>query len=359
MSNIKDFENKIILGDCIEVMKKIPSNSIDLIFADPPYFMQLQGDLYRPDQSKVGAVNDEWDKFSSFLEYDKFTKDWLKECYRILKDNGSFWTIGSYHNIFRVGKEMQDIGFWILNDVVWIKHNPMPNFKGTRFNNAHETLVWATKNKNSKYTFHYKSMKSFNDDVQMRSDWYLPICQGEERLKDGMGVKVHTTQKPLELLFRILISTSNENDIVLDPFSGTATTAAAAKRLGRKYIGIEKDKNYIKHSEDRLSKIKKLDQSLLEYKIEIKEPLVGFGSLIEKGMIKAGQELIDKRGNIAKINIDSSIELEDGFVGSIHKTGAHLQGKESCNGWEYWYLINGSKKILINEIRKMYRVKYL
>ena len=241
----KKYLNKIIKGDCIEELKKLPENSVDLIFADPPYNLQLQGELYRPNQTKVSAVNDKWDKFSSFEEYDKFTYDWLKECKRVLKKDGSIWVIGSYHNIFRVGKIMQDIELWVLNDIIWIKTNPMPNFKGTRFNNAQETLIWASKNQKSKFTFHYKSMKTFNDDKQMRSDWYIPICNGGERIKVN-GEKAHSTQKPEALLFRIILSTSNIDDIVLDPFMGSGTTGAVAKKLKRNFIGIEKEDFYIK-----------------------------------------------------------------------------------------------------------------
>jgi DNA modification methylase len=238
---INEYLNKIIKGDSIEVLKKLPDNSVDLIFADPPYNLQLNGDLWRPNQTKVDAVNDEWDKFTSFEKYDKFCEAWIKECKRILKKDGSIWIIGSYHNIFRVGKIMQDVGLWVLNDILWIKTNPMPNFKGTRFNNAHETLIWASKEQNSKFTFHYKTMKAFNDDLQMRSDWYIPICNGGERLKDEKGNKAHSTQKPEALLYRIIISTSNPGDVVLDPFMGSGTTGAIAKKLGRNFIGIERE----------------------------------------------------------------------------------------------------------------------
>jgi DNA modification methylase len=360
MFNLKDVLNSIILGDCIENMKKIPSESVNLIFADPPYFMQLQGSLYRPDQSKVDAVDDEWDKFDSFKIYDKFTREWLLECNRILKPNGTIWVIGSYHNIFRVGKEIQDIGFWILNDIIWIKSNPMPNFLGTRFNNAHETLIWASKSKNSKYTFHYKSLKAGNNDLQMRSDWYLGICQGEERLKDKNGKKVHTTQKPMELLFRVIMSSTNVGDVILDPFSGTGTTATVAKRLNRSYIGLERDETYYKESIKRLDTVKPIAKELLEYRIEKKEPLVAFTNLIEKGMIKIGQILIDKKNNIGIVNADGTITLKNEFVGSIHKTGAHLQEKESCNGWTYWFLkMPEGEAQSIDLIRKMYRAKYM
>ena len=241
MSEINKYLNKIILGDNLEILDKMPSKSVDLIFADPPYNLQLKNDLYRPNQTKVDGVFDKWDKFDSMKKYDEFTKKWLLACKRVLKDNGTIWVIGSYHNIYRVGAIMQDLGFWFLNDIVWIKTNPMPNFKGTRFNNAHETLIWASQSKTARYTFHYKAMKAFNDDKQMRSDWYIPIASGNERLKDKNGKKVHSTQKPAELLLRIILSTSNIGDIILDPFMGSGTTGAVAKRLGRNFIGIEKD----------------------------------------------------------------------------------------------------------------------
>ena len=271
----KKYLNKIIKGDCIEILKKLPENSIDLIFADPPYNLQLKGELYRPNQTKVSAVNDEWDKFSSFDEYDKFTYDWLKECQRVLKKDGSIWVIGSYHNIFRVGKIMQDLGFWVLNDIIWIKTNPMPNFKGTRFNNAQETLILASKSQKSKVTFHYKSMKAFNDDKQMRSDWYIPICLGNERIRIN-GEKAHSTQKPEELLYRIILSTSDVGDIVLDPFMGSGTTGAIAKKLRRKYIGFEKEDFYKKVAEDRIKKVVPIDEEFLNYKIEKPKPKVTF-----------------------------------------------------------------------------------
>lgn len=261
------FLDKIIQGDCIETLKKLPENSVDLIFADPPYNLQLQNDLYRPNQTKVSGVNDKWDKFISFDEYDTFTYNWLKECRRVLKKDGSIWVIGSYHNIFRVGRIMQDLGFWILNDIVWIKTNPMPNFKGTRFNNAQETLIWASQNPKSKYTFHYKSMKAFNDDKQMRSDWYIPICNGGERIKVN-GEKAHSTQKPEALLYRIILSTSNVDDVVLDPFMGSGTTGAVSKKLGRSFVGIEREKFYIKIINEILEKFfNKLAwmQSLLKF----------------------------------------------------------------------------------------------
>lgn len=359
MNKLGNFElNKIYQGDCIELLKQIPDKSVDLIFADPPYNLQLNGELYRPNQTKVDAVDDEWDKFSSKEEYDKFTYEWMKECYRILKDSGSFWVIGTYHNIFRVGAILQNIGFWILNDIVWIKTNPMPNFKGTRFNNAHETLIWATISKTSKYTFHYHSMKAFNDDLQMRSDWLIPICQGDERIKVN-GQKAHSTQKPSELLFRIIISTSNKGDIVLDPFSGTGTTSAVAKMLGRNFIAFDREEFYVKIATERINKITPIEENLLNYKIEKRKPKVPFGNLIEKGYIKIGEKLYSYNEKfIAIVLADASIEC-NGVVGSIHKVSASLLNKESYNGWNFWYIKKNNKFISIDELRHDYEKKFL
>jgi DNA modification methylase len=350
--------NKIHQGDCIELLKKVPDNSVDLIFADPPYNLQLNGELYRPNQTKVDAVTDEWDKFESKEDYDKFTTLWLKECHRVLKNSGSIWVIGTYHNIFRVGAILQNTGFWILNDIIWIKTNPMPNFKGTRFNNAHETLIWATKSKTSNYTFHYHSMKVMNDDLQMRSDWLIPICQGDERIKVN-GQKAHSTQKPAELLFRIILSTSNPDDIVLDPFSGSGTTAAVAKRLGRKYIAFEREPFYIKVANERLEKIKPLDKQLLEYRIEKRKPKVPFGCLIEKGYVKIGENLFSRDGKyFAQVQADASLSL-NGIVGSIHKISATILKKENHNGWTYWYVKRQNGLISIDQLRHDYESKFL
>lgn len=354
---IKEFENKIILGDCIQKLKELPDNSVDLIFADPPYNMQLQGDLWRPNQTKVDAVDDEWDKYESFEHYDKFTIEWLKECRRVLKPEGTIWVIGSYHNIFRVGKIMQDLGFWVLNDVIWMKTNPMPNFKGTRFNNAHETLIWASKDKNSRYKFHYKSMKAFNDDKQMRSDWYIPICQGEERIRIN-GEKAHSTQKPEELLYRIILSSSNVGDIVLDPFMGSGTTGAIAKLLRRKYIGFEKEEFYKKVAEDRIKKVVPVDEDTLLYNIERPKPKVPFGNLIKEGYIRVGEFLVDRYGeNKAKVLADGTIS--NGEVGSIHSVSARILKKESNNGWDFWHIIRDGKLKSIGDLRWEYAKKFL
>ena len=351
---INNFLNKIIRGDCVEVLKKLPDNSIDLIFADPPYNLQLSKELYRPNQTKVDGVNDKWDKFNSFKEYDEFTYNWLKECKRVLKDNGSFWVIGTYHNIFRVGKIMQDLGYWILNDIVWIKTNPMPNFKGTRFNNAHETLIWATKSEKSKYTFNYKSMKVYNDDKQMRSEWYIPICQGKERLKDENGNKLHSTQKPEELLYRIIISTSKIGDIVLDPFLGSGTTATVAKKLRRNYIGIEKEEKYIKAAENRINSTYSLEPDLLTLKIDERKPKVPFGNLIESGYIQVGEYLYSKDLKYkAKVLANATIEFNN-EIGSIHNISAKILNKSSNNGWKYWYVKRGDDLVLLDEIRNFY-----
>jgi site-specific DNA-methyltransferase (adenine-specific)/modification methylase len=356
--DIKEIENSVLLGDCIQIMKNIQDNSIDLIFADPPYNLQLQGELWRPNQTKVDAVNDKWDKFGSFEEYDNFSIEWLKECRRILKPNGAIWVIGSYHNIFRVGKIMQDLGYWILNDIIWIKTNPMPNFKGTRFNNAHETLIWASKDKNSKYKFHYKSLKGYNDDKQMRSDWYIPICLGNERIRIN-GEKAHSTQKPEALLHRIVISTSDVNDIVLDPFMGSGTTGAVAKRLNRKYIGIEKDPFYKKVAEDRIKDIVPYEEDTLGYLIEKPKPKVPFGNLIGDEFIKIGEYLCDlSQKHKAKVMADGTL-IYDNEAGSIHSISAKILGRDSHNGWDFWYVLRNEKLCSIDYLRKEYAKKYL
>ena len=337
------FKNKIINGDSLEELKKIPEESFDVIFADPPYNLQLKNHLTRPDRSKVSAVNDKWDQFESFKKYDEFSILWLKECKRVLKKNGTIWVIGSYHNIFRLGKAIQDLGFWILNDVIWNKNNPMPNFRGTRFTNAHETLIWASKNEKSKYTFNYQSLKCLNDDLQMRSNWNLPICNGSERLKKN-GKKVHSTQKPESLLHRVLLASSNKGDILLDPFLGSGTSAAVAKKLGRNYFGIEKEKNYFEVAEKRIKNAKPIDDDLLDtLKSNKSRPRIPFGSLVELGIIKPGTNIFYSIKKInAKIMVDGSIKYQQ-TEGSIHKVAAHILGAESCNGWTFWhYNINGS-----------------
>jgi DNA modification methylase len=350
--------NNIYQGDCVELLQKLPDNSVDLIFADPPYNLQLSGELYRPNQTKVDGVTDAWDKFESKEVYDVFTEKWLKECHRVLKPTGSIWVIGTYHNIFRVGAILQNTGFWMLNDIIWVKTNPMPNFKGTRFNNAHETLIWSTKSQKSSYTFHYHSMKVMNDDLQMRSDWLIPICGGEERIRID-GVKAHSTQKPAELLMRIILSTSNVGDVVLDPFSGSGTTAAVAKRLGRNFIAFEKEPFYIQVANDRLNKIMPIEKHLLEYKIEKKKPKVPFGNLIEKGFVKIGENIYSKdRRTMAVVQADASLICNEN-VGSIHKISAIALKKENHNGWSYWYVVRGNKQILIDDLRSEYENKFM
>ena len=339
---ISNFKNKIINGNSLEELKKIPRETFDLIFADPPYNLQLKSELTRPDRSKVSAVNDKWDQFENFKKYDEFTYEWLNECKRILKKDGAIWVIGSYHNIFRVGTAIQNLGFWILNDVIWNKNNPMPNFRGTRFTNAHETLIWASKSEKSKYTFNYQSLKCLNDDLQMRSNWNLPICSGSERLKKN-GKKIHSTQKPESLLHRILLATSNKNDLILDPFLGSGTSAAVAKKLGRNYFGIEKEKNYFKAAEQRINATKPIEDDLLDtLKNNRSKPRIPFGSLVELGIIKPGTNIFDNKKKItARIMADGSIKHNQA-EGSIHKVAATILGAESCNGWTFWHCdING------------------
>ena len=347
--------NKIENGDSIEILKRIPDKSFDLVFADPPYNMQIGEKLTRPDDSKVDGVNDKWDQFSSFEHYDKFSKSWLKECKRTLKDNGSMWVIGTYHNIFRLGYHMQNLNYWILNDVIWRKNNPMPNFKGTRFTNAHETLIWASKNKKSRYTFNYQSLKCLNDDLQMRSDWILPICNGKERLKKD-GKKIHSTQKPEALLHRIILATTNKGDSIFDPFLGTGTTAVVAKKLGRKYFGVEKDKKYFQAAKQRINETLEIKDDYLDILPNNKsKPRVPFGSLIEMGLIKPGTTLFDvkKRYN-AKIMVDGSLKCQKA-EGSIHKVAAKIIGAESCNGWTYWHYVSGNDLKPIDNLREKLR----
>ena len=347
--------NRIINGDSLKELKNIPIESFDLIFADPPYNLQLKKELNRPDSSKVNAVNDEWDKFESFKSYDEFTLNWLSECKRILKKDGTIWVIGSYHNIFRVGCKIQDLGFWILNDVICNKNNPMPNFRGTRFTNAHETIIWAAKSEKSKYTFNYQSLKCLNDDLQMRSTWNLPICNGNERLKNN-GKKVHSTQKPESLLHRIILASTLKNDLVLDPFLGSGTTAVVSKKLGRNYLGIEKDKKYFKAASERISKTEVIEDNYLDTIENNKsKPRIPFGSLVEMGVIKPGTEIYDQKKKVnAKIMVDGSIKHQE-FEGSIHKNAAKIVGTESCNGWTYWHYQSGNSLKPIDELRQRLR----
>ena len=345
---------QIIPGDCIAAMRSLPSASVDMVFADPPYNLQLGGDLARPDGSHVDAVTDDWDKFDSFAAYDKFTREWLTEARRVLKPNGSLWVIGSYHNIFRVGAILQDLGFWILNDIVWRKANPMPNFKGTRFTNAHETLIWASQGEKARYTFNYRAMKTLNDELQMRSDWVLPICGGQERLKKG-GHKVHPTQKPEALLYRVMLATTNKGDVVLDPFFGTGTTGAVAKRLGREWIGCERESAYREAALERIEMALPLDESALTTMQSPRSaPKVAFGTLVETGWISPGAVLVDKKRRMsATVRADGSV-TSGAETGSIHGLGAKLQGAPSCNGWTFWHIEHEGELKPIDAIRQLY-----
>jgi modification methylase len=351
---------QILSGDCIEAMRSLPDNSIDCVFADPPYNLQLGGDLNRPDGSEVDAVTDHWDQFESFRAYDEFSKGWLTEVRRVLKPDGALWVIGSYHNIFRLGATLQDLGFWILNDIVWRKTNPMPNFKGTRFTNAHETLIWASQGEKARYHFNYRAMKTLNDELQMRSDWVLPICSGGERLKEG-GHKVHPTQKPESLLYRVLLSTTERGDVVLDPFFGTGTTGAVAKRLGREWIGCEREETYRAVAEKRIAKELPLDESALTTMQSRKSaPRVAFGTLVETGLIAPGTKVFDKKRRwIAIVRADGSLEYEGATAkqsGSIHGLGKDLQGAPSCNGWTFWHYEDAGEIKPVDAAREMYRL---
>jgi modification methylase len=352
--------NQIVIGDCIESMNALPANSVDLIFADPPYNLQLGGDLTRPDNSHVDAVNNDWDKFDSFAAYDEFTRAWLKAARRILKDEGAIWVIGSYHNIFRVGAAIQDLGFWILNDVVWNKANPMPNFKGTRLTNAHETLIWATRSeKQKKYTFNYDALKTANDDVQMRSDWWtLPICSGGERMKNDDGRKSHPTQKPEALLHRIIVGTTNPGDVILDPFFGTGTTGAVAKLLGRNFIGLERDPDYIDVATRRIANVRALGAEDIEVQSSKKsEPRVPFGALVEHGLVRPGDRLYcPQNRHVARVRADGSIANGEA-TGSIHRMGAHVQNAPSCNGWTFWHFKSDQGLAPIDLLRRKFRTQ--
>jgi len=347
--------NVIIQGDCIDEMAKLPDRSVDMIFADPPYNLQLGGDLFRPEGSRVDAVNDDWDKFDSLAAYDDFTRDWLEQARRILKDDGTIWVIGSYHNIYRVGALLQDAEFWILNDIVWRKSNPMPNFRGTRFTNAHETLIWCAKDEKARYTFNYRAMKALNEDLQMRSDWYLPICAGGERLKGANGAKAHPTQKPESLLYRILLACTKPGDVVLDPFFGTGTTGAVARRLGRRWIGIERESAYVMIARERIASTLPLDESAMQTVPDKREqPRVAFGTLVENGLIPAGSNLMDsKRRWSARVRADGSI-VSGAKSGSIHQVGAALQGAPSCNGWTFWHVEQGGALTLLDVLRQQH-----
>ena len=335
--------DRILVGDSIAELGTLASQSVDLVFADPPYNLQLARDLLRPNNTVVDGVDDAWDKFLNFEAYDRFTRAWLAECRRVLRPNGAIWVIGSYHNIFRLGAALQDLGFWVQNDVIWRKVNPMPNFRGKRFTNAHETLIWAGRDQKSRVTFNYDAMKGGNDDVQMRSDWLFPICSGPERLRDDGGRKAHPTQKPEALLHRILLASTNPGDVVLDPFFGTGTTGAVAKRLGRRWIGIERDTDYVAAAEARIARVTPLGPDALECaRSKRQEPRVPFGAIVELGLLEPGTRLSDERGRIwAEVRADGTLALADNQgstrQASIHRLGAEVQNKTACNGWTFWH----------------------
>jgi len=352
-----DWLDTIIKGDCVAALNRLPDKSVDVIFADPPYNLQLNGALHRPDQSLVDAVDDEWDQFENFAAYDAFTRAWLLAARRVLKPNGTIWVIGSYHNIFRVGAIMQDLGFWLLNDIIWRKTNPMPNFRGRRFQNAHETMIWASRDRDAKgYTFNYEAMKAANDDVQMRSDWLFPICTGKERLKDENGDKVHPTQKPEALLARVLLSSTKPGDVVLDPFFGSGTTGAVAKRLGRHFVGIEREQSYIDAAQERIAQIEPLSGESLRLMTSKKaEPRVAFASLIEAGFVKPGMQLFDRQRRwAAHVRADGTLAIGD-EAGSIHRLGARVQGLDACNGWTFWHVEEEGTLKPIDDLRQKAR----
>jgi modification methylase len=352
--------DRVLQGDCVAEMRKLPKGSVDLIFADPPYNLQLGGELHRPNNTRVNGVDDDWDKFASFAAYDDFTREWLTEAKRLLKPTGSLWVIGSYHNIYRVGALLQDLGFWLLNDVVWVKTNPMPNFRGTRFANAHETLLWCAPEKDAKPVFNYRAMKALNDDVQMRSDWLLPICNGQERLRGADGEKAHATQKPEALLHRVILSSSNPGAVVLDPFFGSGTTGAVARRLRRHFIGIEREAAYVKIARDRIAAVKPVeDEELTTTPSPRSAPRIPFGRLVERGLLDPGVKLFDQRRRwAAKVRADGTIATETAqgrLLGSIHKVGAEVQGAPSCNGWTFWHFEHGGKLVALDVLRQRLR----
>ena len=331
--------NTVFQGDCRDVLRTLPEKCVDLVFADPPYNLQLRNDLWRPNLTHVDAVKDDWDKFGSFEDYDSFTRAWLTECRRVLKDTGTLWVIGSYHNIYRVGSIIQDLGYWILNDVTWVKSNPMPNFRGTRFCNAHETLLWVKKSEHqTKYTFNYQSLKAGNEDLQMRSDWHLPLCTGDERLKLN-GEKAHATQKPEALLHRVLRACTNPGDVVLDPFFGTGTTGAVAKRMNRNWIGIEKEETYAKLARRRIMEVMPplVPDEMMPPPLDTAKSRIPFAMLLEHGLIQAGDVLrLDRTEHEAVVQEDGTIS-NSRYRGSIHKVGSQCLGKPSCNGWDHWF----------------------
>ncbi len=346
--------DQVLVGDCIALMKRLPPASVHAIFADPPYNLQLKGDLHRPDHSLVDAVDDAWDQFESLAAYDTFTRAWLTEARRVLRKDGTIWVIGSYHNVFRLGAALQDLGFWVLNDVIWRKANPMPNFRGRRFTNAHETLIWAARGAESKYKFNYAAMKSLNEDQQMRSDWFIPLCTGGERLRDDKGAKLHPTQKPEALLHRVILSCTSPGEVVLDPFLGTGTSAAVAKRLGRRFIGLERDEGYAFAAAARVAEVQPLSESVaLSLPNKREQPRIAFGVLVERGLVPPGSVLCDSRRRWrATVGADATLRCGTA-TGSIHKVGSLVQEAPSCNGWAFWHLeLPGGKLRLLDEFRQ-------
>lgn len=370
--------NIIVNDDSIEYMKSLPDNSIDLIFADPPYWMRVEGVLNRVEGTEFDGCQDDWDQFNTLDDYNEFTKNWLSECYRILKNDGSFWVIGGMQCIYSIGGIMQELGFWFINDVIWYKSNPTPNFAGTRLTNSHETLIWATKSKKSKFCFHYKTGKELNHEnvsdteydkgirKQMGSVWRFPVCSGNERLKDGNGEKLHSTQKPEEMLYRIIALTSDEKDIVLDPFGGTMTTAAVAKKMGRQYIAIEQDKKYVEYGQKRLDEIKEyVPDDITTAKADEKPLPAKMPDMIAAGYFKVNEKLfmpdfidIDDKDNLApKLRDDGKIVLPDGTIGDMHSYGAKVRNVKAnrINGFDYWQVLRNGKLASIKDIREEYR----
>lgn len=353
--------NQIRVGDCVEMMNSMEPESVDMIFADPPYNLQLGGELLRPNHTRVDGVDDDWDKFHDFEEYDRFTQEWLSAARRLLKPHGTLWVIGSYHNIFRVGATIQNLGMWILNDIVWRKTNPMPNFRGTRFANAHETLIWCSRDKDARYRFNYDAMKNLNEDLQMRSDWLLPICSGPERLRDDQGRKTHPTQKPESLLYRVIMSSTRRGDVVLDPFFGSGTTGAVAKRLGRKWIGLERDETYARAAQARIDQVQEMDDAeVIDTPASKRQaPRVPFGTVVERGLLNPGTLLMDHRRRVAaRVRADGTLSGENHLgrhAGSIHKVGASMTGLPACNGWTFWHFEKGGELLPIDVLREQIR----
>jgi modification methylase len=349
--------DQVLVGDCLAEMARLPAGSIDLVFADPPYNLQLSGELHRPNNTRVDGVEEEWDKFNDFAAYDRLTRDWLVACRRLLKPAGGLWVIGTYHNIFRIGAILQDLGFWILNDVVWRKTNPMPNFRGRRFTNAHETLLWCALSRGARYTFNYEAMKALNDELQMRSDWLIPICGGPERLRGGDGKKAHPTQKPEALLHRVLLASTKPGDVVLDPFFGTGTSGAVARRLGRRFIGIERDPGYAALARRRIAGIKASTDEAVTIESRREAPRIPFGSLVERGLLQPGELLFDQRRRwFARVRADGSL-ISAEHRGSIHAVAARLQGAAACNGWEFWHVERRGEPVPIDWFRQQLRAE--